>query len=677
MKQLILFAIIVLGIDVMNAQISFSDDFESYEVGSYIDASSEDWKTWNSSPGSASDCQVTDENARSGTKSLKIFGSNGNSGGPMDILLPFQAVYTSGQFVYESSLYVIDGKNAHLNMQAKRIQGQQWALYINFEAGGILNISSGLNEPVFSTTYPVEEWFTFKMDIDLNNNIWKVSVNDNCVGSFSNNVASLGSMSYYAINGNTEYFLDDVAFSHEESNTTITLDASIENIVYDGGKLEGVSQTISFDLANKGVDTLTSVGIMYGINGSMNQQTIDGFKLGPGERQRYTTQEMMQLGSGRNQLSIRITEINGAAGDDNDCNNQGAVIVDALKPALYKGVIVEEGTGTWCPWCVRGTVFMDRLSHAYKGFFIPIAVHNGDPMVVTEYDTFIGNWPNFTGYPNVVIARRDANGFGVLADIEDPFLEEVQTPAPLFLSAGLEYDPVTRVMNINAYVTFLWDVEGEYHLNLVLTEDGVTGTGSGYAQANAYAGGAQGPMGGYEFLPSPVPAEQMVYDHVARAVYGLTPSASNTISGSFEQGQIVAVSFQHTLDANQNFDNMHIIPIVNKGNKFVNARTVTTQDALARGLTGIKPINQTVNVLQAFPNPVSDRSTIAFELPQSSPVDLEVVDINGRIVSKVSFEGKEGLQQYTITTGDFEDGIYIVRVRTLFGSASEKIFVSY
>jgi hypothetical protein len=104
---------------------------------------------------------------------------------------------------------------------------------------------------------------------------------------------------------------------------------------------------------------------------------------------------------------------------------------------------------------------------------------------------------------------------------------------------------------------------------------------------------------------------------------------------------------------------------------------VTTQDALARGLTGIKPINQTVNVLQAFPNPVSDRSTIAFELPQSSPVDLEVVDINGRIVSKVSFEGKEGLQQYTITTGDFEDGIYIVRVRTLFGSASEKIFVSY
>ena len=675
MKHLLILVFAFFATTAGFAQITFSDDFESYDVGAFIDESSPDWNTWNSSPGSASDCQVTDERASSGTKALKIFGSNGNSGGPMDLLLPFQGVYTTGQFVYESNLYVLEGKNAHLNLQAKKIQGQQWALYVNFEEGGGLNIATGTNDEIFTASYPVGEWFKFKLDIDLNNNIWKVSVNDNCLGSFANNVTSLGSISYYAINGNTEYFMDDVFFSHEESSTTITKDVAIEDVVYNGGKLEGVSQNISFNITNRGVDTITSVDLRYGINGSSTEESVSGFKIGPGESYAYSTLEEVQLGRGRNEIAIQITNINGELGDDNDCNNNGFVLVDALKPALYKGVIVEEGTGTWCPWCVRGTVFMDRLTYAYKGFFIPIAVHNGDPMVVSEYDDFIGDWPNFSGYPNVVIGRRDANGFGVIEDIEDPFLDEVQKPAPLFLSAGLEYDPSTRVMNINAYVTFLWDVEGEYHINLVLTEDGVTGTSSGYAQANAYAGGSQGPMGGYEFLPSPVPAEQMVYDHVARAVYGLTPSASNTISGSFTEGQIVAVSFQHTLPAGQDFDKINIIPIANKGSKFVNARMVTTEDALARGLTGVQSINETVNVLKAFPNPASDQSTVEIDLPGSSLVDIEVSDISGKLIYSNQFMGPEGSQQFTIPTANLKGGVYIVRVHTEFGTATKRIIV--
>ena len=54
----------------------------------------------------------------------------------------------------------------------------------------------------------------------------------------------------------------------------------------------------------------------------------------------------------------------------------------------------------------------------------------------------------------------------------------------------------------------------------VVVEDGVRGTGSGYNQVNAYSGGANGPMGNYHNLPNPVPAAQMVYDHVARAILG-------------------------------------------------------------------------------------------------------------------------------------------------------------
>ena len=54
---------------------------------------------------------------------------------------------------------------------------------------------------------------------------------------------------------------------------------------------------------------------------------------------------------------------------------------------------------------------------------------------------------------------------------------------------------------------------------MALTEDGVRRVmTSGYNQVNAYAGNALGPMGGFESLPNPVPAAQMVYDHVARVL---------------------------------------------------------------------------------------------------------------------------------------------------------------
>ena len=45
---------------------TFSDDFESYSVGSYLGSSSTDWTTWSGAEGGAEDVQITDNNASSG-----------------------------------------------------------------------------------------------------------------------------------------------------------------------------------------------------------------------------------------------------------------------------------------------------------------------------------------------------------------------------------------------------------------------------------------------------------------------------------------------------------------------------------------------------------------------------------------------------------------------------------
>ena len=78
---------------------TFSDDFESYTIGSYLGSSSADWTTWSGTEGGAEDVQITDNNASSGSNSI-YFSSTSPNGGPADVVLPFDQVYNSGNFSF-------------------------------------------------------------------------------------------------------------------------------------------------------------------------------------------------------------------------------------------------------------------------------------------------------------------------------------------------------------------------------------------------------------------------------------------------------------------------------------------------------------------------------------------------------------------------------------------------
>ena len=68
-----------------------------------------------------------------------------------------------------------------------------------------------------------------------------------------------------------------------------------------------------------------------------------------------------------------------------------------------KIVVGEEGTGTWCGWCPRGAVAMNWMDEKYYGYWQGIAVHNGDPMVNTDYDVGLGGLTS--GYPSGLVDR--------------------------------------------------------------------------------------------------------------------------------------------------------------------------------------------------------------------------------------------------------------------------------
>jgi hypothetical protein len=179
--------------------------------------------------------------------------------------------------------------------------------------------------------------------------------------------------------------------------------------------------------------------------------------------------------------------------------------------AQTKRVLIEEGTGTWCQWCPRGAVYAHKMMVDYDA--IPIAIHSGDAMETANIGAY-GTTANFGGYPSGHVDRVNLDVDPLNWGVYTATQSSLTPPADLLIATV--YDSVSRSLDIDVTVEMYSSLNGDYRIGAVVVEDAVTGPAPAYSQSNAYSGGGNGPMGGYENLPSPVPASQMAYDHVAR-----------------------------------------------------------------------------------------------------------------------------------------------------------------
>lgn len=174
-------------------------------------------------------------------------------------------------------------------------------------------------------------------------------------------------------------------------------------------------------------------------------------------------------------------------------------------------MVAEDATGTWCGWCPKGIVTMERMRKELGDKFIGISVHCGDdPMnTYTAYAEWLESL-GIVGYPTVFInrdgLRHDPNYSAIKNIYEDEFRKysELDVKAD-FAIAGDE-------LKMTATVTPLMDLYAtDYTVAFVVMEDGPTGW-----QDNFYFDGASGEMGGFEKLPRKA---QITYVDVARGVW--------------------------------------------------------------------------------------------------------------------------------------------------------------
>jgi thiol-disulfide isomerase/thioredoxin len=195
--------------------------------------------------------------------------------------------------------------------------------------------------------------------------------------------------------------------------------------------------------------------------------------------------------AGTYDLVTKIVKVNGEA--NTYAAEESVTKVYALDVVPKHRAVVEEYTGTWCGYCPRGFVGLEKMASLYPEDFIALSYHNGDPMECfsrIDYPSVIDGFP-FAWLDRV--KETDAycgdGAYGTWG-IEQTWLDRcnVFAPADIEVTATWANRNMTAI-SVEATAKFAIDVEeSPYLLSYALVANGLTGNTSDWLQSNYYAG---------------------------------------------------------------------------------------------------------------------------------------------------------------------------------------------
>lgn len=257
----------------------------------------------------------------------------------------------------------------------------------------------------------------------------------------------------------------------------------------------GSEASVDMVIANNGTDPVSEIGYTYEVQGrsGSGKATVE-----PELEAVFGTERMLRIPLGiideRGDFPVKIvvTEVNGRPNANANNSEEGMVKMRPVTPVHRP--VMEEYTGTWCGFCVRGFAAMERMNKLYPDDFIGIAYHNDDPMATVRQS----DYPTpATGFPVCYIDRAFGcdpyyGTYTFPMGIEQVWLARRALECKAAVEISSEISDSGKV-DMTAGCTFVDEDSGDYGVAFMLIENGMHGIGSGWLQANYYANGENGP----------------------------------------------------------------------------------------------------------------------------------------------------------------------------------------
>jgi len=412
--------------------------------------------------------------------------------------------------------------------------------------------------------------------------------------------------------------------------------------------------TLQGTLQNLGANTLTSVDVVWSTDGGTTTHTDNLTGLNVVTSGTYNFSHSIQIDMTTTQgynVMCWVENPNGNT-DANSSNDQVTKLISSLSQIPQKVVVGEEAGGTWCGWCPRGLVALKDMAHYYPSTWIGISVHDGDPMVNTTYDNAMANI--VSGYPSGMVDR--AGGVEVdPGDFETTYQTQINVISPVAVDIqNVSWNSSSRQVDFDVVATFYTNTSGNFRINAVITEDGVSGTSSSWDQHNYYSSSSQNidlidwEGINWKNLPSTVPAADMVYNHVAREILGGWDGTSGSIPGTVTDGTPNSHSYSYTVPAEYNENNMWLIGMV------IDQTTGEILNAFKTNLVPTSVQAESKKKIVVFPNPTNR----IINVTNADNATIEVWNMIGQKL--ITVNSTKNIQRIDLST--LQSGTYIVRI---------------
>ncbi|MBL7997523.1 MAG: Omp28-related outer membrane protein [Candidatus Kapabacteria bacterium] len=255
------------------------------------------------------------------------------------------------------------------------------------------------------------------------------------------------------------------------------------------------------------------------------------------------------------------------------------VPTNGLAQQPIKRVLLEEFTGAWCPWCVDGPVRLDELHKKFGDQVIAVAIHDNDKMTIPAYSNDDGLKIMAPFFPAGCVNRKfysdeDSKNVGITRENwMARTAEELAKPAVVDVKIKTsKFDNSTRVFTITVQYDFYAELNGDIRTNVMLVENGVQGTGTGYDQANAYNALAGAESHPYYGKGNPI--KGFIHNHVLRELLGGAWGTKGVIPASVKKGDSFTHTYTFTVPAEWKPENMEVVALAQMYNDDKNNREV-------------------------------------------------------------------------------------------------------
>ena len=539
------------------------------------------------------------------------------SSGTFDLITKtFSASGAGDSLRFDHAYAPATSENDQLSVYTSTDNGSTWTLLINLPGGSSGPLRTG--SPTQHLFVPsASEWATKRYILPAGTNKIKFSA----ISAFGNNL-----------------YLDNIKIG-----TPFSSDIGVNSISEPKWGITPQSKGPKVSVKNFGTSA-QSFEVITTISPGSYTNTQPVSNLAPGASQlltfpnfnfstpgTYTIKSYTQSGSDLNHANDTITNT--------------LVVTNNLRNA-----VLEFCTGTWCQWCPCGDNEAHHLKEIYPNT-VMLAYHGAS---TDPWKTFNGNGIipalGFSGYPSGLVDRvRGANnGWGsFFTDGEYRYAQKPASDVSISVSSS-NYNAGTRQLTVNLNATALANLTGQYKVNYIITEDNMVYPQTG----NSYCTGSS----------------TWVHNWTVRNITN-TMAGDNVNTGSWNNGQVIPLTFTTTLDAAWVAGNCKFNVVI-----FKDSGTLNTSE-MAQGIVGnVVPTGigqqgaETPNkfeLSQNYPNPFNPTTNIKFSLPKDGFASLKIYNSLGQLVATYLEDYiKAGVYNAQIDGSGLSSGIYFYTLKT-------------